>query len=57
MMDRKLLAQQLRDDAATILVRLKDDDGRRIARRMKEAADLLDGRAERGIEPTRAPDS
>lgn len=57
MMDRKLLAQQLRDDAATILARLQDDDGRRIARRMKEAGDLLDGRAERGIEPPRAPDS
>lgn len=56
MIDRKELAQQLRDDAATILAKLQQD-GESIAQRIRQAADLLDGRSEHGIEPLRYPDA
>lgn len=54
--ERRKLAQQLRDDAALIVAGLKQD-GEGIAQRIRRAADLLDGRAEQGIEPLRYPDS
>jgi hypothetical protein len=54
--DRRNLARQLRDDAA-IVRRKMHDEGERIAETMKQAADLLDGRAEDGIKPLRYPDS
>jgi hypothetical protein len=54
--DRKHLAQSLRDDAAKVRNAIQRG-GEEIARRMDEAADLLDGRAEKGIEPPRAPDA
>ncbi|MGQ0749210.1 MAG: hypothetical protein ACT4PS_01610 [Betaproteobacteria bacterium] len=54
--ERRKLAQQLRDDAALIVARL-EGDGAALAQRLKRAADLLDGRAEQGIEPLRYPDS
>jgi hypothetical protein len=53
--DRRNLARQLHDDAA--IVRRKMHEGERIAETMKQAADLLDGRAEDGIKPLRYPDS
>jgi hypothetical protein len=53
---RRTLAQQLRDDAAIVREKL-EHDGETIAERMKQAADLLDGRAEHGIKPLRYPDS
>ncbi|HEX6006835.1 MAG TPA: hypothetical protein VFY80_02665 [Burkholderiales bacterium] len=56
MPDRKHLAQSLRDDAAKVRNAIQRG-GEEIARRMDEAADLLDGRAEKGIEPPRAPDA
>ena len=56
MPDRKRLARSLRDDAAKVRNAIQHG-GEEIARRMDEAADLLDGRAEKGIEPPRAPDA
>jgi hypothetical protein len=56
MTDRKVLAQQLREDALLVLAKMHHE-GEKIAYRMGMAADLLDGRAEQGIEQPRAPDS
>jgi hypothetical protein len=53
---KRELARQLRDDAVTVRKRLPHE-GDGIADRLKQAADLLDGRAESGIEPLRYPDS
>jgi len=54
MIDHKILAQQLREDALTILGVMKHD-GERTAARMREAADLLQG-DERAPEPPAFPD-
>jgi hypothetical protein len=48
MTDRKLLARQLRDDASTILEKLKDE-GVSIAGSLNQAADLLDGRLSKAL--------
>jgi hypothetical protein len=53
MTDRQTMAKELREDALLVLAKLQLE-GEKIAYRMGLAADLLDGRAEHGIEQPRA---